>query len=234
MAICAETVEKNLEELTRNINDLKQQFEQICEEWNDIELAISDLNHFQEFLEFHAKGAVWLQRERRRLFEERRVYKTMYQRIAPHIKHIGSLHITLAESPPPYEPTLYGIRSIRGYNLFHELPKHVKAHNQKFADMTGSDTVVSRIYKPILHDQVFKRAKLEVGKIKTDSTDLLVPPTLAITEHGSYANHEQREEWAKYSGGSSETVAERNLRIEHELETTLRMGTNKQRRIGGY
>lgn len=233
MPVCCELIEENLVTLEQSVKTLKSQFEHICEEWNDVEVALSDLNHFHEFLEFNPEGVIWLESERKKLFEERRVYKKLYHRILPHIKFIGELHKSIGEAAPPYEPMLYGIRSIRGYNLFQDIPKYVNEHNQQFADLTGTDTVVSHIFKPVTNANLFNRPPLDVRKCTLRTTELLIPPSIAITEHQSYANQEQRERWSALQGDVKETAEECSARIERELETSIRMGSNRTKKLGG-
>ena len=237
MEVTVENLRENLNTLQSTLGELKKQFEQVSEEWNDTEIALNDINHYQEFLDFTEEGYTWFENTRKQLLIERRKYKTMHNLLAPHIEMIATLEKSLKEADVN-EPLLYGIRSVRGYNIFQELHNYVEDSSQKFADLTSKCVTIGYIMNPIKQNpDLFERAELSIEKVEqSEEANIILPPSAVMTEHKSYANMEVREEGEEFRQQRQEKVEtskEKAIRIEHELQHTLRMGSKKMHKWEG-
>lgn len=227
-------IKENLEQLKYGAAKMKAEFEQVCEEWNDVELALSDLNHFHEFLKFSGDGVIWLEEKRKNLLDERRELKLIYQELFPHMVAIGLLDESFRNKEIPMQKnTTYGIRSIRGFNLFKDLVDISQVQNQMFADLTSKQVIINHIFQLHKeHPEIFKRTSVDVQKDPQLLENIIIPPYVDATDYPSYANTEKHEKWALFMG-NEESPEHLSERLEHQLQKTIQVGTKKGRHWKG-
>lgn len=241
-------VSKKLSEFKQLASELKEVYEQVCAEWNDIELALSDASHFREFLEFSTEGILFLDEKRTRLLNERRRYKRIYASLLPYMVSIGEVVKTIDETKETEGPqkNYYGIRSTRGYNLFHELQPYCNASEiEHFADLTKGGAQVNHIHNlHTTYPQLFNKQECKVTKetpelravahnvtiteFNEQIQTVIEPPKMGAA-YTSYADCEARETWQKLMY-KEETPERKKARLEKQLQNTLQAGSRYGRR----
>lgn len=243
-------LKNQMKEFLKSAKELKEAYEQICADWNDAEQALVDLSHFREFLELSEEGILALDAKRYEILCERRALKAIYSSLVPYMESIGKIvetHEEYQENVVHKDRRYYGIRSVRGFNTFHDLQPYCEKTNdvQCFADVTHTSNHVKHIYAlhtefPDLFEkkqpQVKKKTIVEQAvasnKTITELNEVMQPlvaPPESIGEHFSYADFEARAEWRQLMG-RVETPEQRKKRIESELQNSIVAGIRNSRR----